>query len=916
MLPERWRQIKKILDSTLEHSPKSRGAFLNSVCAGDAELRREIESLLEFEDAETDFIGESVFELTDNLFDTDAKSFIGKNFGNYKIAHEIGAGGMGAVFLATRTDGEFTQRVAVKLIKRGINSDIVRRRFYRERQILASLEHPNIARLIDGGTTADGLPFLVMEYVEGVPITDYAAKNNLTLTERLDLFREVCAAVSYAHRNLVVHRDLKPSNILVAKDGTPKLLDFGIAKILNDERTNETQTHTFVFTPEYASPEQLRGEVLTTSTDIYSLGAILYELLTDSRPFAFADKNFGEIIITVSQTEPAKPSDANNLDREKRKRGKEEKNPELRKRGKIKKDNRASIISSSPLLLFSSSQLKGDLDNIVLKALKRDSERRYSSVEQFAEDIRRHLKGLPVSARQDTLAYRAEKFTRRNPFVVGAVAVAFLILIGGILATTYQARQANVEREKAERRFKDVRALANSFMFEINEKIEESPIKARELLVKRAEEYLNKLAAESGDDIGLQSELAASYQKIGDVQSELYRSNIGDTQGARENYAKALKIHEALYLAEPKNSSAGLNLSASCLKMGEISAKSGNITAALENFTRAVSLNEEFVSIEPQNLQARRQLSESLLKLGQAVFRTGNLSEVSAIYRRSLSIYETLAAENPADPKLQRTPAVLMAYIGFVSGEMGDHAAALNSYRQSLQISERILQIEPDNLQARRDRREFYHWLGIEYKNLGDNAASLAHHQKSQSITRELLRRDETDVQERNTLADSQMETAKTLAQSGRTADALTSFNEAIRNYEQVQKSDEKNAHVRCQIFYTKLYLADALARSGKTGEALENYEKSLSVFKELTAGDPNNSEWQNYLALCHLRIGEVFLGTNDRTKAFEYLEQALPIYEKLVAQSPENAKCRSDLETIKNHLGKLKNKEIARETH
>ncbi len=676
MTHNRWQQVKSILDGALERSPNSRGAFLETICAEDLELRREVESLLEFEDAEADFIGESVFELSENLFEAKADAFIGKNFGNYKIEREIGAGGMGAVFLATRIGEEFTQRVAVKIIKRGINSDVVRRRFYRERQILANLEHPNIARLIDGGATADGLPYLVMEYVEGLPITDYAAKNNLTLTERLDLFREVCAAVSYAHRNLVVHRDLKPSNILVAKDGAPKLLDFGIAKLLSAERTNETQTHTFVFTPEYASPEQLRGETLTTATDIYSLGVILYELLTDARPFAFDGKNFGDIIITVSQIEPAKPSDA-----------------ATRRRSDAEKKNRVEHhIAASPRLPLSSSQLKGDLDNIVLKALKRDAERRYSSVEQFSEDIRRHLKGLPVTARQDTLRYRAEKFTRRNPLVVGAVTLAFLILIGGILATAYQARQANIERERAERRFNDVRALANSFMFEINEKIDESPIKARELLVKRAEEYLDKLAAESEGDTGLQSELAISYQKIGDVQSELHRSNIGDTQGALENYAKALKIHEALYLAEPKNLSAGLNFS--------------------------------------------------------------------------------------------------------------------------------------------------------------------------------------------------------------------------IRNYERVQESDEKNAHVRCQIFYTKMYLADALARSGKTEEALENYEKSLPVFRELTTSDPSNSEWQNYLALCHLKIGEVFLSKNDKTKALTYFEQALPIYEKLVAQSPENAKRRSDLETVKNHLGKIKSKE------
>jgi len=309
MSPERWQKIKKILENALETAPELRSAYLDQICGNDKDLRCEIQKLLEFENS-----GEDILELNPISAvlqnGNSAKSQIGRQIGNYKIIGELGAGGMGAVFLTERADGEFSQKAALKLIKRGMDSDAVLRRFFNERQILASLEHPNIARLIDGGTTEDGLPFFVMEYVEGANILDYADANDLDLDERLKLFREVCAAVSFAHQNLVIHRDLKPSNILITNDGKVKLLDFGIAKLLNSDATNQTATQMQVFTPEYASPEQIKSEKLTTATDVYSLGVILYELLTGTRPHKTDSKNISEIIKSVCETEPKPPSAA------------------------------------------------------------------------------------------------------------------------------------------------------------------------------------------------------------------------------------------------------------------------------------------------------------------------------------------------------------------------------------------------------------------------------------------------------------------------------------------------------------------------------------------------------------------------------------------------------------------------------
>jgi serine/threonine protein kinase len=273
MTPERWQQVKELLESALEREPSQRAAFLEEACAGDAELRKEVESLLSFHEQAESFIETPAVKITPELFtDQATELMVGRHIGPYKILREIGHGGMGAVYLAVRDDDQYQKRVAIKLVKRGMDTDDIVRRFRNERQILASLDHPNIAKLLDGGTTDDGLPYFVMEHIEGAPIDKYCDTHKLSTVERLALFRTVCAAVHYAHQNLIVHRDLKPSNILVTADGTPKLLDFGIAKLLNPElsaRTiDPTRTELRLMTPEYASPEQIRGEPITTASDV------------------------------------------------------------------------------------------------------------------------------------------------------------------------------------------------------------------------------------------------------------------------------------------------------------------------------------------------------------------------------------------------------------------------------------------------------------------------------------------------------------------------------------------------------------------------------------------------------------------------------------------------------------------------
>lgn len=418
---DRWERVAELFDAAVALAEPERAKFLEQECADDPELRAEIESLLAADEEASEFMEDSPLEVPRELFAETTTELSGEKFGAYRITREIGRGGLGTVYLGQRADEAFEKEVAIKAVRRGLDTEDILRRFRAERQILAQLDHPNIARLIDAGSTEEGRPYFVMEYVEGAPICSYCETRKLSTTERLQLFRLVCSAVTYAHQRLVIHRDIKPSNILVSGDGVPKLLDFGIAKLLSadDEMFTQTAPGLRAMTPEYASPEQVRGLPITTSTDIYSLGVLLYELLTGQKPYRLTTHTQEELSRAVTDEIPERPSTA-------------------------AADNQHSAISNQ-------QSLRGDLDTIVLMALRKEPARRYSSVAQFSEDIRRHLDGRPVMARKDTFQYRAAKFVRRNKVGVAAAALVVLSLITGMVLALTQARIAREQRDAAER---------------------------------------------------------------------------------------------------------------------------------------------------------------------------------------------------------------------------------------------------------------------------------------------------------------------------------------------------------------------------------------------------------------------------------------------------------------------------------
>jgi eukaryotic-like serine/threonine-protein kinase len=437
MEPERWHQIEELFHSALDCAPDRRASFLNSACAADPSLRKEVESLLASYEkgsfTETPAFAEGIKLLEEN----EARSLAGQDIGPYKVIRKIGQGGMGAVYLAARADQAFQKEVAIKLIKGGQDTEDVIQRFRSERQILASLDHPNITRLLDGGTTEDGLPYFVMEYIQGEPIDEYCDTHKLNITDRLKLVQSVCSAVHYAHQNLVIHRDIKPGNILVTAEGVPRLLDFGIAKLLAAEPSVADRTVTMArrLTPESASPEQVRGGNITTASDVYSLGVLLYKLLSGHSPYGLQAKSSEEFERAICEVDPEKPSAV--IDR-------------VGESGANGATTPQSVSETREGTLDKlRRRLRGDLDNIVLMALRKEPQRRYSSVLQLSEDIRRHLEGLPVIARRDTTGYRTAKFVGRHKTGVAAAALIFLSLAIGIVATLRQARIAAAERDKA-----------------------------------------------------------------------------------------------------------------------------------------------------------------------------------------------------------------------------------------------------------------------------------------------------------------------------------------------------------------------------------------------------------------------------------------------------------------------------------
>jgi tetratricopeptide (TPR) repeat protein/tRNA A-37 threonylcarbamoyl transferase component Bud32 len=828
---DRFRRCEELFHAAIALGEGEREPFLESACEGDRSLRVEVERLL------------AAHARADALIDTpaaahwpaEAVSWEGHRIGPYRVVRELGRGGMGAVYLAERADGQYEQRVALKLIKRGMDTEQVLDRFRAERQILASLDHPNIARLLDGGSTEQGTPFFAMEYIEGDPIDAYADRKQLSVEERVQLFLQVCGAVAYAHQHLVIHRDIKPLNVLVTADGTPKLLDFGIAKVLHPDADEATSTVTGMrlLTPEYASPEQVDGRHATTVSDVYSLGVVLYELLTGRSPYRPKSRTPIDVVEAVRTTDPERPSAASST-------------------GKLRK------------------RLRGDLDTILLTALRKEPDRRYQSVDQLATDLRRHLDGRPVRARPDTFGYRAGKFVRRNRVAVAAGTLVALAMVAGTVATAYQARQARAAQARAERRFADVRKLANALLFDYHDAIRDlkgaRPV--RERLVHDALGYFDGLAQEAHDDSSLQRELAAVYLRVGDLQKS-DPSPGADLEGAAQSYAKALSMLDRLLLADSGDARVRRDAAKVSLALGGIVWERGDLQGGLEHARRARAFLEPLLSGSPESRELRLQLATAIDRQGQIALEAGDIAGALDYHRAELRLLEAGPDSQRSHHLVRHALSVAYGHLADAQVEAADLKGALASHRRSLAIRLELAREHPENQVYADNVSHARYYLASVLGRLGQWEEALALHRQ-------------------NFAADSTggfiCRLGEALVGLGRYEEGLRYFRRALTVHVKELRADTVNLFRKLAVVEDEARICKTLARLGQP-DASDNCRRATRFMDAIEVA-PDHAFPRAFMAAAWTNIGDAYeiIGTRSATSAADrrsYRSAAVDMYER-----------------------------------
>lgn len=817
MTPERWQQVRDLLAPAIRLPAAERPGYFDSVCQGDAPLRAELESLI----AAHEIAEGGNFEqpaLDDSGPDErERELFRGRRIGAYRIEAEIAHGGMGTVYRALRADDEFKKQVAIKVVDRAALSSRSAELFRHERQILAGLEHPNIARLLDGGTMEDGVPYLVMEYVEGESITRYCDSCRLSIEERLKLFRKICAAVHFAHQNLVIHRDIKPANILVTRGGEPKLLDFGIAKMIDATAAGDPATMTMgAMTPAYASPEQLNGLPVTTATDIYSLGLVLYELLTGK----YAYESFASPVRrqqAIVEEDPERPSQA------------------VLRQSLAAHEGSATAEEISGLRQLSveklSKRLRGDLESIVQKAIRKEPTQRYGSVEQLADDTQRHLDGLPVLAHGDTWDYRLRKLIKRHRAAALATGLVFATLIVAVVVTAREARIARVQQARAERRFSDVRKLANSLIFEVHDSIRSLPgaTGARKLIVQRAQEYLDSLAADSKSDPSLLRELAAAYTRLGDVLGDTKDANLGNSEQSFRDYRRSAELREAVVAASPADPDSRRELAQSYMSLALAFSQQGKTNSEKEFLGKAMSLLEPLAASHPGDPKIQFALAKACERKGQESAGNGQWVDARASYEKSLAIYRRLAEADPKNPMYLIEVAFAHKHMGGVLIMQNQLPAALEEYRAALPIDEARIKAAPQDAINRYAITFTYSDTGYILRKLGDIDGALAYYRKALDIRSALAAADPQDMRARGGLANTYNYMADLLHRKGDLPGALRAAKQALSIRQALSESDPANQNKRLGVAFSQ----------GSVGDTYVNM-----AFQPHTAG-------QRQMALC-----------------------------------------------------------------
>lgn len=846
MTREEWQRVKQVAAAALDLPADSRHAYLLAACSGDPALEREVSSLLDSA-ARAELLFEGPLSLSpavaDALDDAAGPSSIGvgARIAQYRIVREIGRGGMGRVFLAERADDEYRQRVALKVAH--VRSPDVLRWFRDERQILATLDHPHIARLMDGGTTADGMPYLVMEYIEGEPIDDYCASQALNVQQRLGLFQQVCLAIDFAHRHLVVHRDLKPRNILVA-NGEPKVLDFGIAKQMDAADATGSgggsNTGPGMLTPEYASPEQLRGVPVTTATDVYALGVLLYRLLTGQGPYRLQSDAPHELAAAILDQDPTPPSAVANT-------------PALRR------------------------QLAGDLDTIALMALKKDPAARYASAALLAEDVGRHLQHLPIAARRDAVGYRVRRFVRRHKIAVAAAVLVLASLAGGWAATARQARETELQRARAQRHFDDVRKLASALIFEVHDGIEHLPgtIETRRLLVNRAVEYFDSLAAEERDNVDLQRELAQAYDRLGNVLGRPYSANLGETTAALESYRKALGIRERL-AAQTGERRLQLDLWSSYFNVGGLLRETGDTRGALSLHEQARTTVDALLQATPDDDAALRSAAQTASTLSVTYAQAGRMQDGLAAARAALAFDERLLERDPGNEPLRQDMASVHGRIGMFLMKLNDLDGATPHFTKGLDLAVALVAAEPENVTYRRRLSNGHSHFAHLYGRRNELDRAWAHQRTALAMRQALVDQSPADRQASIDLMVSQIETGDVLVRRRELTAAMDRYRTAIASAEALVESDPRYVYYRLTLASGLTRLAQALIATGRPADARPLLARSMQITGDASRVDPADVRMRFELALAHAVTGDAAAATGAAVSAQASYETAV----------------------------------------
>jgi eukaryotic-like serine/threonine-protein kinase len=845
MQNSRWSLIEALFEGALELPVGERTQYLAGACADDPELLAEVKSLLESDhDAENmlrSLVADDLTEMTRSSISAD----LGSQVGPYLLVRELDAGGMGVVYFAVRSDDHYFQIVAIKMIRRGLESSELVQRFRVERQVLATLNHPNIGAILDGGETKDGRPFIVMEYVEGQPITLAGEARGLSIRQRLELFRSLCSAVHYAHQKLIIHRDIKPSNVMVTPEGVVKLIDFGTSKPLEPQMILKDDTPTEIglrmMTPDYASPEQLQGKQLTTATDVYSLGVLLFELLTGSRPYTLRNLSPAAAEKVLATSESRKPSAVPDLSSRRRK------------------------------------ELAGDLDRIVMTAMHHDPERRYRSVQHLDEDLLRYLQGRPIAARNASPLYTLRKLVQRHRTVIVTGFAMIALLATSLLIYSRQSR-------KADRRLSQVRSLAGSAISDLTDKLQHSSAstETQEALFRSALAHLDELRQSTGNDPRLLIELSRAYASVGDLEGSPSVANLGKSETAIASYQKAMQAAGEAHARMPGDDSTTA-LIESYQRLGNIEAFLGNLHEAHDNYQQALSLARPFWQEEPDRPTRKRLLARSYQ--GMSAVALSSLKPNLAL--ESLSAAFRIFGDSPTgDEDHDRMLIALHLDNASTLNELGQQSAALEDTRKAEALTKDLVQKYPYSVRAHQSLFLTYQeavliLAGRDALNVGDSRQAQVYARKALAIAQTLVGIDSGNAQAQFDLAtayglmgDSFRQT--NLEESGawyRKAISLTKklsplYGEGARHWLAIVDED----------------LAEVLGKKEQAPERLGLLLEANLIRRELAETSPHG---RLHLMRSYCKLSDAELAVANTAKAREYADAALPLLGGFSTTSP-----------------------------